>query len=105
MIVQSTIAQVTTRKISDGSLEVTPDGEKTPLDSATPEIRKPISPRAHIARARMSGGYMERGFGGFGELLRSRLEAGTEGTSVVAEALAVRSSVAWAVAVVAVDLG
>ena len=56
-MVQSTIAQVTTRKMSDGSLDdATPDGEKIPFDSATPEIRKPISPRAHMANARMSGG-------------------------------------------------
>jgi hypothetical protein len=76
MIVHSTIAQVTTRKMSEGSLEMTPEGEKMPFDSATPEIKKPISPRAHIASARMSGGCMESGLGAFGELVRSWLDVG-----------------------------
>jgi hypothetical protein len=76
MIVQSTIAQVTTRKISDGSFVAIPDLEKMPFDSATPDIRNPISPRAHIAKARMRGGCMERGFGGLGELLYWPLGAG-----------------------------
>ena len=63
-IVHRTMAQVTTRNMSVGSPEVSP---KTPWDSATPEIRKPISPRAHIAKARISGGCSEKGFGGLGE--------------------------------------
>jgi hypothetical protein len=67
-MVHNTIAQVTTRKMSDGSFDVSPGAENTPFDSATPEIRKPISPRAHIASARMSGGCSENGFGGLGEL-------------------------------------
>lgn len=81
MIVHSTIAQVTTRKMSEGSLEMTPEGKKMPFDSATPEIRKPISPRAHIASARMSGGCMESGLGAFGELVRSWLDVGIEAPS------------------------
>lgn len=68
MIVHKTIAQVTTRKMSDGSFEVSLEPENTPFDSATPDIKKPISPRAHMANARMSGGCSENGFAGFGEL-------------------------------------
>ena len=87
--------------MSDGSLDVTPDGEKMPFDSATPEIKKPISPRAHIASARISGGCMERGFGGFGELLRSLLFAGVEGALILVGTSAVRGSAGGAVAAVA----
>jgi hypothetical protein len=76
MIVHNRIAQVTTRKMSEGSPETTPGGENMPFDSATPEIKKPISPRAHIASARMSGGCMESGFDAFGELVRSSLDVG-----------------------------
>ena len=89
----STIAQVTTRKMSEGSLETTPEGEKMPLDSATPEIKKPISPRAHIASARMSGGCMESGLGAFGELVRSWLDVGI-GASASETAIAVSFGVA-----------
>ena len=56
IIVHRTIAHVTTRKISDESVETSLVEAKIPLDSATPDIRNPISPREHIARARMRGG-------------------------------------------------
>jgi hypothetical protein len=82
MIVQRTIAQVTTRKMSEESVEASSGEEKIPLDSATPDMRNPISPRAHIASARISGGWRENGFGGFSELRVWRLDVLEDGISV-----------------------
>ena len=65
MIVHNTIAQVTTRKRSEGAVddgdEVGVDGRsKTPVLAANAETRKPISPRATIAQPTIAAGYIER---------------------------------------------
>ena len=53
IIVHSTIAQVTIRKISESPVDEEP---KVPLLSAMAEIRKPISPRATMAMPRIEAG-------------------------------------------------
>lgn len=59
-IVQSMIAHVTTRKLSE-LLPFDCDAEYIPLLSAIEEIRNPISPRAAMAHPRIEAGYSERG--------------------------------------------
>lgn len=76
---QRTIAQVTTRKISelerlvwvddvdnDEDEDDDDEAEKTPLLSAMEEIRKPISPRAVMAQPRIEAGYRDRGLASAG---------------------------------------
>jgi hypothetical protein len=60
-MVHITIAQITTRYIWEGlllaTLPETPiSGVKTPVPSAKPAIKNPISPLATIADPSMSGG-------------------------------------------------
>lgn len=59
-IVQSMIAHVTTRKLSE-LLPFDGNAEYIPLLSATDDIRNPISPRAVMAHPRIEAGYKERG--------------------------------------------
>ena len=77
-IVQRVMAQVTMRKISEGSpdcsarfAEALP--AKTPPPSASEEMRYPISPRDTIAAPRMNPGYRDSGFSsGDFDCLRAR---------------------------------
>lgn len=59
-MVLRTIVWAVTKKISGGSLEVKPEGKKTPLDWATTSVKESISSRVQAPSVRMSGGYMER---------------------------------------------
>lgn len=68
---QSEIAQITTRYISDGPSE--DSLENIPWLSAIEAMRYPTSPRATIANPRMEGGYRDFGFGG-----REMRESGRE---------------------------
>ena len=72
MIVQSTIAHVTIKKISDSrsAFEGFVDfcEANMPLLSASADMRKPISPLATMADESMAGGYREIGFFGSGDV-------------------------------------